>query len=238
MKRVACWSGPRNVSTALMRSWSSRNDTFVSDEPLYAYYLKKTKLKHPMYSEIINYYPNNLDDIIFKLTTENIHGKKIWYQKHMAHHLIDLNKIDWIRNFHNCFLIRDPLEVIHSYSEKHNLKKIEDLGYLQQYEIIKFLEKSNISFSVIDSSDLLTNPENVLSSWCKKININFDILMLSWEKGNHKEDGIWWKHWYDNVINTTGFQKYQKKDISIENKFDSIYNESMKYYNYIKEIKS
>ena len=124
MKRVACWSGPRNVSTALMRSWSSRNDTFVSDEPLYAYYLKKTKLKHPMYSEIINYYPNNLDDIIFKLTTENIHGKKIWYQKHMAHHLIDLNKIDWIRNFHNCFLIRDPLEVIHSYSEKHNLKVI------------------------------------------------------------------------------------------------------------------
>ena len=73
------------------------------------------------------------------------------------------------------------------------------------------MEKSNISFSVIDSSDLLTNPENVLSSWCKKININFDILMLSWEKGNHKEDGIWWKHWYDNVINTTGFQKYQKR---------------------------
>ena len=121
MKRVACWSGPRNVSTALMRSWSSRNDTFVSDEPLYAYYLKKTKLKHPMYSEIINYYPNNLDDIIYKLTTENIHGKKIWYQKHMAHHILDLKNIEWVANCKNCILLRHPKEVISSYCNKNKL---------------------------------------------------------------------------------------------------------------------
>ena len=93
------------------------------------------------------------------------------------------------------------------------------------------------SFIVIDSFDLLNNPKKVLSNWCNKINIDFSDSMLSWEKGSHVSDGIWWKHWYDNVIETTGFQKYQKKDINIENKYDSIYNESMEYYNHLRGLK-
>tara|TARA_B100001248_G_scaffold262482_1_gene258722 strand:+ start:763 stop:1470 length:708 start_codon:yes stop_codon:yes gene_type:complete len=233
---VACWSGPRNISTALMRSWSSRKDTFISDEPFYAYYLNKTKLKHPMHKEIVKNYSSNYFEIVKYLTNQIPENKKIWYQKHMAHHILDLNNIDWITNFENCILLRNPKEVISSFSRKNILNSVEQLGYPQQYEIIKFLKKRNKSYVIIDSSELLQNPEKMLSAWCKKININFDKSMLKWRKGNHVNDGIWWKVWYDSVIKTTEFQKYKKKDINIENKYDSIYNESMKYYNYLKEV--
>ena len=234
---VACWSGPRNISTALMRSWSSRKDTFVTDEPFYAYYLKQTKLKHPQYEEIINHYPSNYDEVVNYLINKIPKNKKIWYQKHMAHHMLDLNNINWVNNCENCILLRHPKEVISSYSKKNKLDSAEELGYPQQYEIIKYLKKMNKSYVIIDSSELLKNPEKVLSQWCMKINIKFDKSMLRWEKGNHASDGIWWKSWYDNVIKTTRFKQYKKKDINIENKYDSIYNESMKYYTYLKENK-
>lgn len=115
---VACWSGPRNISTALMRSWSSRHDTFVTDEPFYAYYLKETKLKHPMYEEIINHYSSNYNQIVSDLISKIPEGKKIWYQKHMAHHILDLTNIEWIANCENCILMRHPKEVISSYTKK------------------------------------------------------------------------------------------------------------------------
>ncbi len=235
---VSCWSGPRNISTALMRSWSSRKDTFVTDEPFYAYYLKETKLKHPLYKEIIHKYSSNYDEVVNYLINKIPRGKKIWYQKHMAHHIFDFNNIEWINNCENCILLRDPKEVISSYSQKNKLNSVEELGYPQQYEIIKYLKKINRSYIVIDSSELLKNPEKVLSDWCKNINIKFDKSMLRWQRGNYVSDGIWWKSWYDNVINTTRFQKYEKKDINIENKYDSIYNESMKYYSFLKEDKA
>ena len=233
---VACWSGPRNISTALMRSWSSRNDTYVIDEPLYAHYLYKKKLKHPMYEEIIEHYSTDYKDIIQRITNDAHINNKISYQKHMAHHLLDLNNIEWIGKFENCILIRHPEEVISSYSSKNHINSVNDLGYPQQYKIAKYLRKNNQSFIVIDSKDLLHNPRKVLSNWCKKININFELSMLSWRKGNHPNDGIWWKHWYDNVITTTGFEKYCQKDITIENQYDSIYNESMRYYKYLQEF--
>ena len=234
---IACWSGPRNISTALMRSWSSRKDTFVTDEPFYAYYLKETKLKHPMYKDIINTYSSNYNEIVNYLINVIPQNKKIWYQKHMAHHILDSRNIDWIANCENCILLRNPKEVINSFTRKNKLNSVEELGYSQQYEIIKFLRKKNKPYIILDSSDLLKNPEKLLSIWCNKINIEFDKSMLKWKKGNHPNDGIWWESWYDNVIETTGFQKYEIKDIAIESKYDSIYNESMKYYNYIKEAK-
>ena len=234
---VACWSGPRNISTALMRSWSSRGDTFVTDEPFYAYYLKETNIRHPMHMEIIKNYSTDYNQIVNYLTNKIPEGKKIWYQKHMAHHILDLSNIEWITNCENCILLRHPKEVISSYSSKNKLNSVEELGYPQQYEIIKFLKRKNKSYTVIDSSKLLNNPKKVLLSWCKKINIKYDQSMLEWKKGNHINDGIWWECWYDNVIQTTGFQKYIKKDITIEDKYDSIYNESMKYYSYLKEVK-
>jgi len=229
--RIACWSGPRNISTALMRSWSSRNDMFISDEPFYAYYLKEKKLKHPMYKEIIGYYPNTYDDVVTSLTSEIPNDKEHWYQKHMAHHLIDLNNIDWIKNFENCILIRHPKDVINSYVKKNTLNHIDELGYPQQYKIMSYLDNIGKKFIVIDSNILLNNPEKILSQWCSSINLEFDISMLKWEKGNHSQDGIWWKHWYDNVITTTRFNKFSSHQSELDKKYQSIYDEALDYYN-------
>ena len=148
---IACWSGPRNISTALMRSWSSRRDTFVSDEPFYAYYLKKHNYKHPMYKEIIKQYPSEYSRVVKTIISEIPSGKKYWYQKHMAHHLIDFENIDWIKEFENCILLRHPKEVISSYTAKNKLNSIRELGYPQQFEIVKFLMKSTKRFKIIDS---------------------------------------------------------------------------------------
>ena len=229
--RIACWSGPRNISTALMRSWSSRKDTFVSDEPFYAYYLKEQSLKHPMYKEIIEYYPNKYNEVVKNIISEIPNDKKNWYQKHMAHHLIDLNNIDWIKNFENCVLIRHPKDVINSYTKKNILTHVDELGYRQQYEIIKYLNDINKKFIVIDSNILLSNPEKILSQWCSNINLDFDISMLKWNIGNHPQDGIWWKHWYDNVVKTTHFQKFSKNKNHLDKKYQPIYDEALDYYN-------
>ena len=228
--KIACWSGPRNISTALMRSWSSREDTFVSDEPFYAYYLKETKLNHPMREEIINHYSTNPYDIIKNIDSTIPNNKKIWYQKHMAHHLINIDELSWITKLKNCILIRNPKYVINSYIKKNKLNHISDLGYPQQFEIVKFLKKEKIKFYIIDSDDLLYNPEKILSDWCKHLNINFDKKMLSWPKGSHKNDGIWGKHWYKNINNSEKFLQKEKKSSNDYKKFESIYNDAVYYY--------
>ena len=229
--RIACWSGPRNISTALMRSWSSRNDSFVSDEPFYAYYLREQQLQHPMSRKIIEYYPNTYDEVVTNLISEIPDDKEHWYQKHMAHHLIDLNNIDWIKNFENCILIRHPRDVISSYVKKNTLNHVDELGYPQQYKIMRYLDSIGKKLIVIDSNILLDNPEKILSQWCNSINLEFDISMLKWEKGNHPQDGIWWKHWYDNVITTTHFQKFSANQSELDKKYQSIYDEALEYYN-------
>tara|TARA_B100001057_G_scaffold171070_1_gene171865 strand:+ start:19052 stop:19771 length:720 start_codon:yes stop_codon:yes gene_type:complete len=232
--KIACWSGPRNISTALMRSWSSRNDTFVSDEPFYAYYLKKTGLNHPMAKQIVEYYPSSYSDIITYLEQEIPYSKSIWYQKHMAHHLLDSEDINWINNFKNCFLIRHPKKVISSYIVKNNLKSIYELGYLQQWKLIQHLLENQKKIFVIDSSQILNNPELSLGKWCNWLNINFDPKMLSWKKGYHQNDGIWAKHWYNSVILSNRFINEglsSDKENSLNSKYDKIYEEAMEYYN-------
>jgi len=228
--KIACWSGPRNISTALMRSWSSRMDTFVSDEPFYAYYLKEKKLKHPMYEEIINHYPNTYDSVVNSITGEIPQSKNIWYQKHMAHHLINLEDIEWIKNFHNCFLIRHPKDVINSYIKKNKLYNVNELGYSQQYRLIQYLRKNEKNTIVIDSSILLKNPRNILDQWCRALNIDFDTGMLTWNKGSYSTDGIWWKHWYNNVIHTNQFESFNNKSDNIPKEYQSIYDEALDYY--------
>ena len=229
--KIACWSGPRNISTALMRSWSSRKDTFVSDEPFYSYYLKKQGLKHPMYKEIIESYPNKYDDIIKYLLSVIPQGKKYWYQKHMAHHMDGIEDFSWIKNFKNYFLIRHPKYVISSFIKKNTLNSVEQLGYPQQLKIIEYLRKNNLEFYVISSEDILDNPQNRLANWCSQLKIPFHNDMLSWEKGPHKNDGIWGKHWYDSVYQTSGFSLNKSLDESISlYEHESIYKEAYSYY--------
>ena len=235
--KIACWSGPRNISTALMRSWSSRKDTFVSDEPFYSYYLKKQGLKHPMYKEIIESYPHEYDDIIKYLLSEIPQGKKYWYQKHMAHHMDGIEDFSWIKNFKNYFLIRHPKYVISSFIKKNTLNSVKQLGYPQQLKIIEYLRKNNLEFYVISSEDILDNPQNRLANWCSQLNIPFHNDMLSWEKGPHENDGIWGKHWYDSVYQTSGFflNKQLDENISLD-EHECIYKEAYSYYKKIYTI--
>ena len=229
--KIACWSGPRNISTALMRSWSSRKDTVVIDEPFYAYYLKKTKLKHPMHTEIMKIYSTDKNFLIKYLTSANPQNSKIWYQKHMAHHILNFDKLDFLLLMENTFLIRHPRKVISSYAKKNELISENDLGYKHQEKLINYLSANKKEFTIIDADKLLQNPTSMIKNWCEKINIKFDTRMLKWKNGYHQYDGIWAKHWYDSVIKTKTFQKKQSKTIDpIAEKYREIYDKSIKIY--------
>ena len=144
---------------------------------------------------------------------------------------LNLDNIDWIKNFENCILIRHPKSVIKSYIKKNTLNHIDELGYPQQYKIMKYLDSIGKNYIVIDSNILLENPKKILSKWCNHLDLEFNSSMLKWNKGNHPQDGIWWKHWYDNVITTTHFQKFSANHSQLDKKYQSIYDEALDYYN-------
>ena len=225
------WSGPRNLSTALMRSFENREDTKVWDEPFYAYYLKETKKNHPLADEIINKYETNLDKIIDLVTAEK---DFIYFQKHMSHHIIKKIPINWITKGINCFLIRHPKEVLLSYIQKNDLIDSNDLGYPAQLRLFNYIKTSNKKILVIDAKDLSEKPEIILKKICKKINIPFTEKMLNWPKGRRDSDGIWEKIWYKNVKSSTSFNKILNKEYEIPKKYNHIYNECLKIYDQLK----
>tara|TARA_X000001036_G_scaffold298126_1_gene277189 strand:+ start:55 stop:756 length:702 start_codon:yes stop_codon:yes gene_type:complete len=225
------WSGPRNLSTALMRSFENREDTKVWDEPFYAYYLKETKKNHPLANEIINKYETNLEKIIDLVTEEK---DFIYFQKHMSHHIIKKIPINWIANGINCFLIRHPKEVLLSYIQKNDLIDSNDLGYPAQLRLFNYIKTSNKKILVIDAKDLSEKPEIILKKICKKINIPFSEKMLNWPKGRRDSDGIWEKIWYKNVKSSTSFNKILNKEYEIPKKYNHIYNECLRIYDQLK----
>lgn len=225
------WSGPRNLSTALMRSFENREDTKVWDEPFYAYYLKETKKNHPLANEIINKYETNLEKIIDLVTAEK---DFIYFQKHMSHHIIKKIPINWITKGINCFLIRHPKEVLLSYIQKNDLIDSNDLGYPAQLRLFNYIKTSNKKILVIDAKDLSEKPEIILKKICKKINIPFTEKMLNWPKGRRDSDGIWEKIWYKNVKSSTSFNKILNKEYEIPKKYNHIYNECLRIYDQLK----
>jgi len=233
-KIIAMWSGPRNVSTALMRSFENRSDCFVSDEPFYSYFLYKTGLKHPLSDKIIKSGLIDYNKIIKYITGHTPFSKNIWYQKHMAHHILEGVNMDWIKNMANCLLIRHPSDVILSYSKKNEIDNIQQLGYLQQIKIYKMLtEETGVSPIIIDAQDLLKEPRKMLIEICKNLKIKFNDKMLSWPPGGRKTDGIWGKHWYKQVEVSTGFKPYLKTDRTIPLRYQNLNNECMKYYDFL-----
>ncbi len=227
MINLFVWSGPRNISTALMRSFENRKDTKVYDEPFYAYYLKKTNLDHPMKDEIINNYNTNEDEVI-KLITKDDGNYKIFYQKHMTHHILDETRLDWIDRGINCFLIRDPAKVIVSYLKKNTLKSIQDVGFKKLYEIFKILNSKDPI--IINSDYLLANPEKYLKILCQKLNLDFDQNMLNWPRGYRDTDGIWSKVWYQDVISSTTFNTTNSKEYIVPKTYENIYKECLDIY--------
>ena len=206
--RIAMWSGPRNISTAMMRAWGNRPDTFVCDEPFYAYYLKATGRNHPGAVEVIARGETDPDKVIAQLTGPIPERKTIFYQKQMTHHLLPEIDRRWLRSVTNCFLIRDPTEVILSYIKKNNDPTLADIGFAQQAEIFDWVRAETGAIPpVIDARDVLEDPERTLRLLCKGVGVEFTDAMLSWPPGFRETDGIWAKHWYGEVATSTGFRK-------------------------------
>src|SRR5438477_4618286 len=214
--RIAMWSGPRNISTAMMRSWGNRPDTFVIDEPFYAYYLEQTVAAHPGAKEVIATGEINWRKIVAQLTGPLPNDSRIFYQKQMTHHLLPEIDRGWLGQVTNCFLIRDPAEVIVSYVKKNNEPTLEDLGFVQQAEIFDFVRREAGSVPpVIDADDVLRDPERMLRLLCDAIGVEFSDAMLSWPPGPRDTDGIWAKYWYAEVELSTGFQPYRERKIEV-----------------------
>jgi hypothetical protein len=229
--RIAMWSGPRNISTALMRSWGNRPDTFVIDEPFYAYYLKRTGAAHPGAKEVIVSGETNWRKIVAQLTGPVPNDAHILYQKQMTHHLLPEIDRDWLGQVTNCFLIRDPAEVIVSYMKKNDEPTLEDLGFVQQTEIFDFVQGETGSIPpVVDADDVLRDPKGMLRLLCDAIGVEFTEAMLSWRRGPRPTDGIWAKYWYAEVENSTSFRPYQPRVKEIPERSRGVYEQCYPYY--------
>ncbi len=197
--RLAMWSGPRNLSTAMMRAWENRLDTVVMDEPLYGHYLAATGLDHPMASEIMASLPTDGAEAVARCLMPLPDGATISYQKHMSHHLLpDLDRA-WLDELRHVILLRHPARVLASYLDKRGEVQLDDLGLPQQLEL---LERAEL---VIDSDDFLTDPRTYLGTLCDLIGVAFEPAMLAWPSGPRDSDGVWAAHWYDAVWQSTGF---------------------------------
>ena len=236
--RVAMWSGPRNISTAMMRSFENREDTIVIDEPFYAYYLNESDLLHPARQQILKSQSNEWNEVVDQITNELPDGATICYQKHMAHHILPDNDFEWVKSFKNCFLIRHPKEVIISYSKKNEIKNEKDLGFLQQVQLFQKIKRiTGFTPAVFDSMDILLNPKYLLKKLCDYLEIEFSNKMLKWPKGTRDTDGVWAPHWYKNVINSDGFKPYNRRDENLNINHIKLYEKSMEHYNYLSSFK-
>ena len=195
------WSGPRTISTALMRSFASRADTVVADEPLYAFYLARTGLGHPGRDEILRSQPTSWSVVIDRLTTGPLPpGTDVFYQKHMTHHLLPEVDAGALAGLRHAFLIRHPRPLLASYARVRAAPTLADLGLERQVEIFR-----RFGGPVIDSADILRDPAGALAALCAALRIGFDPAMLSWPAGPHPADGVWARYWYASVWASTGF---------------------------------
>jgi len=210
--RIAMWSGPRNISTALMRSWGNRPDTFVCDEPLYAYYLDVTRKDHPGADEVLRHHERDWRKSVAWLTGPVPEGRRVFYQKQMAHHLLPDIDRGWLDRVENCFLIRDPREMLTSLAHKLDEVTLEDTGLPQQAEIFEQVRaRGGNTPPVIDARDVLGDPRRLLRLLCEALEVEFTEAMLSWPAGRRETDGVWAKYWYENVEASTGFAPYRPK---------------------------
>ncbi len=210
--RIAMWSGPRNISTAMMRAWENRDDTAVVDEPFYAHYLLNTGVNHPGREEVIASQSADWQTVVRMLTGPVPGGKAIWYQKHMTQHMLREISLDWLQQVSNCFLIRAPEEVVTSFTRNRPDADFRELGFEQQaYLFDHVCEQSGAAPPVLDAADVLKDPAGMLRALCVCLNIAFSGCMLRWPAGSRASDGVWAKYWYRTVEQSTGFGPYHPR---------------------------
>ena len=204
--RIAMWSGPRNISTAMMRSFEARPDTAVIDEPFYAAYLAATGLDHPMYDEILASQSTDWRDVVARVLGPVPGARSLYYQKHMTHHMLPGFGRDWIAQVRNAFLIRDPGAVVASYVQKRGEVSLDDIGVVQQRQIFeREADRQGAAPPVIDGDDVLRAPAAMLVRLCAALAIPYTDAMLAWPAGRRATDGVWAPAWYAAVEQSTGF---------------------------------
>ena len=221
-----------------MRAWGNRADTHVIDEPFYAYYLRATGKKHPGADEVIASGETDWRRVIAQLTRPVPNGKRIFFQKQMTHHLLPEVEREWLGTVMNCFLIRDPREVIASYIKKREDPTLPELGFMQQAEIFDFVRTRTKSVPpIVDAKDVLGNPERILRLLCEAVGVEFSDSMLSWPPGLRETDGVWASHWYGEVAKTTSFQPYRPSHAKVPARLLEIHDRCRECYEKLHEYR-
>nr|WP_283938083.1 HAD family hydrolase [Sphingomonas caseinilyticus] len=225
------WSGPRNLSTAMMRSFGSRADTFVSDEPFYGAYLKATGDPQPMADDVMASMDCDWHGVARAMTGPAPTVASIWYQKHMAHHMVGPISHDDLPGLRHAFLIRDPERVIASYAAKRVAVRPEHLGVERQVEFFeREADRLGHAPPVIDSADILRDPATMLERLCQALSIPWDPAMLTWEPGIRETDGIWASHWYDAVAASTGFGRPDREEVELDDEERRVADQCRPFY--------
>jgi len=224
--RIAMWSGPRTISTAMMRSFENRADTVVVDEPLYAFYLTRSAVVHPGRDEIVASMSSDWSEVLDELGFAPLpDGKTVYYQKHMTHHLLPEVDRDALRPLRHAFLIRDPRQLLASYARVRNEPTLADLGLEQQLEIFRL-----VGGPVVDAADILRRPRPMLEALCAALGVPFDPSMLSWPAGPRPTDGVWAPHWYDGVWKSTGFGPYREPSVDLPAALEPLARQCRPFY--------
>jgi Sulfotransferase domain len=204
--RIAAWSGPRNISTAMMRAFENRPDTAVADEPFYAAWLAWSGADHPMRAEVLAAQPTDWRGVVHSLLGPVPGGRSVFYQKHMTHHVTPDMDLAWMGACRNIFLIRSPEEVVASYRERRSEVTLDDIGVVQQAELFeREADRLGRAPPVIDAADVLADPRGALTALCEAVGIAFDAAMLTWPPGPRETDGVWAPAWYESVWASSGF---------------------------------
>uniref|UniRef100_UPI003B525448 sulfotransferase-like domain-containing protein n=1 Tax=Roseovarius indicus TaxID=540747 RepID=UPI003B525448 len=234
--RIAMWSGPRNLSTAMMYAFGARADFAVVDEPFYSSYLMQTGLDHPMREEIIASQPSDPGDVIAQLLGPIPGGKRHFYQKHMTQHMIAGIPRNWIADMTNVFLIRHPARVAASFAAKYENPTLSDIGFIQQLDLYEQLKAQGQNPVVLDSADIRRDPEGMLRKLCDAIGLSWDPSMLSWPEGGHPDDGVWAPHWYSAVHRSTGFAPAEGDLPDLTEEQAALAKAAMPYYQPLSEV--
>lgn len=235
--RLAVWSGPRNISTALMRAWGNRRDTVVIDEPLYAHYLEVTGLDHPGRDQVIAAGEVDWRKVVAALLGPVPDGVGVFYQKHMAHHLLPGIERRWIARLTNVLLIRDPRHVVASYVRSRADVTADDLGLPQQVRLYDELAAAGTPPPVIDARDFLGRPEPYLRAMCRHAEVDFAAGMLAWPPGPRDSDGVWGRYWYEAVWKSTGFAEYRPDSPQLSGPQAAVAEECLPLYERLHEAR-
>ncbi len=236
--RIAMWSGPRNISTAMMRAFENREDCAVVDEPFYAHYLAATGLDHPGRDVVIENGETDWRRVVESLTGAAPDGKPVFYQKHMTHHMLAHINHDWFDALAHVFLIRDPHEVLASYLKSRPQAAADDIGVLQEAALHdEITSRCGTAPAVIDADEFLKNPEGHLRALCELLQIPFTSRMLHWPAGPRPSDGIWAPYWYDTVLESTGFEPWRKRSHRVDEAHRDVIRTCLPAYERLREMR-